>query len=229
MCSCTWRVCHLSLTLTALACCGWLLYRDSSRSGVSPPAPNSEQAVPNLQRPTLSADDALRSFLNVQSASGDFELPEHEKYGVIAILHFENGKFHGRRGACMLTDSPNTSRVVAYQILWGQEPGGGTHVVVMTHTPGITSTCLWGKGEGNFLSKVGHASMQSAAATEEVRGYRVIYHSVSHEIRPGKPGVVGRASEDIQNRQTVAVFGVKTFPTYDEASNWLSQKEPADL
>ena len=35
MCSCFWRTVHVLLTLAAVGCCGWLLWKDRQRSYLS--------------------------------------------------------------------------------------------------------------------------------------------------------------------------------------------------
>jgi hypothetical protein len=215
------RVTHSLLTLALVGCCAYLLWREAHRSGVAqPPAPDSERAA-------LPADEALHTSLDVKSIGGTYELPEGENYGVIALLHFEDGKFRGRQDAWQITGEPKGTRVVSYQLFWGKGPGGGTQVAVVTRTPTSGSRSISRKVP--LLSGLnGHSLEARSAPSEEVRGYRVLGHIMSSEIRPGRSGSVGRADNDIENRQAVAVIGVKTFSTSEQARDCLFAREPAD-
>jgi hypothetical protein len=223
MCCRVWRVTHVLLTLAAVGCCGWLLWRDTHR-------PAAEQSLlgPDPERPTFPADDALRSFLDVKSIGGDYQLPEGENFGVIALLLFEDGKFRGRRGAWQITGSSNGTRSVAYQLLWGRGTDGGTRLVCVTRTPNTTMTGTGRKEDAEFLAMRFEGFGTQPKPTEEVRGYRVLAHAISSEVREGQPGTFGRATVDINHRKTVAVVGVKTFPTFEQAHDCLVAKEPAD-
>ncbi|QJW96244.1 hypothetical protein [Frigoriglobus tundricola] len=215
-----WRVARTALTLALVACCGYLLWRDSHPS-VAPP-------VSGTGRPSLQADTALRSFLDAKSIGGEYELPENENYGVIAVLAFEDGKFRGRRGQWAITGIPGGTRAVSYQLLWGQG-ADGPRAVGGTRTPDDAAHTVFRKEDGAFLCGLdGPWNSTRSAPSEEVRGYRVLGHILSSEIRPGRSGTFGRVVDDIENRQTVAVVGVKTFPTASQSSEWFFTREPLD-
>lgn len=217
-----WGVAHATLTLVLVACCGYLLWRDSHPSVAAP-------STPSAGRPSLPADDALRYFLDTKSIGCEYDLPEGENYGVIAVLAFEDGKFRGRRGVLQITGRPGGTRAVSYQILWGKGPDG-PRVIGVTRTPDSVALTGFNKEDCAFLFGLGGGQMSqtSGAPSEEVRGYRVLGHILSKEIRPGQPGTFGRAVDDIQNRQAVAVVGVKTFPTQAQSTDWFFANEPLD-
>jgi hypothetical protein len=222
-----WRVTHPLLTLTLVGCCAYLLWRESRRSAVARPAP-AAQTAPNPVRPTLPTDVALRRFLNVRSIGGTCELPEGENYGVIALLYFEDGKFRERLDAWQIKAEQKATRAISYQIMWGKGPGGESQLVGVVRMPTGDTTSPPRKMP--LLSKLNGHSMRHNVQTEEVRGYRVLGHAVSSAVRPpDRLGVsFGRPADDIKNWHAVAIIGVKTFPTFEQACNCWSAREPSD-
>lgn len=217
-----WRGIHLLLTLSALGCCLWLLWRDQHR-------PNPElTSLPGSDRSQLQADSALRSFLDVKSFGCNFNVPEGDNYGVISLLRFEDGKFRGRgyRDAWAFTLKPGEPRSVSFTLLRGRRSDGKMRVVGVTRTSDSESTSFRDVEE-EFLLKL-DVGISSSGDSETVRGCRVLGYLFSTKSRAGKSGQFGSLELTLEHRQTVAVIGVKTFPDADQASEWQLGRDKAD-
>src|SRR5262245_24118301 len=223
MCRRTWHVLHALLTLAVVACCVWLVWKDQRREY---PARIERAAQPEV--PRLYPDDALRAFLNLRSVGGTYRLPEGESYGAIALLLFEDGKFRGRKGAWHIAGVPEGANAVSYQFVWGRSADGGTRLVTVFREPGGSQITGSTKDDPEFLAKLDGMIISVANPSEEVRGYRILAHVSSAKLQPGKPGLFGTFARELENRQSVAVVGVKTFPTEDQAADWLFKREPGD-
>jgi hypothetical protein len=203
----------------------WLILKDQRHWYPEQNTLAQEQVVPSLQ-----SDDAVRTLLNVSSVGGAYRLPEGENFGVIALLWFENGKFRGRPEVWQLTASPEGTRAVAYQIVWGKGPEGEMRMVEVVRADTSTLSGSSRKQTEQLLSKLdGNISTTISGPSEEVRGYRMLACILSKKTRPGgKSGAFGSFAFDLENRETVAVIGVKTFPTKQQMFDWMEQDEPAD-
>src|SRR2546430_115080 len=132
-----WPVTHATLTLAAVGCCAWLLWRESHRPQAAPDRPDTST---DSDRPAFTADVALRGMLGAQSFEGEFTLPEGHTRVVIALLWFEDGKFRGRRETSEFLADTKEGRTVSYQILWGRGTDGASRLVCAARTPRGGST-----------------------------------------------------------------------------------------
>jgi hypothetical protein len=213
MASRLWRVAHVLLTLTAVACCAWLVWREYHR-----PDPN---------RHSTGADFALRNFLDVKWIGGDYEMPKEEDHCALVVLKFEDGKFRGREGGTVFSPQPGGSRVVPFYVMWGRGPEG-TKVV-------SGQVGFWGTSQKDqFFAKLdgGIGRAYGSTSLGEVRGYRVIGYGFSQQTQAGKEryrNISVDLESALDTRQAVVVLGLKPFPTQDEAKDWLyNHDEPAD-
>jgi hypothetical protein len=237
MCCRFWRVLHPLLTFAAVACCAWLVWKERQRSylegdsGLGKPEQNDQR--PTSQRKVLHTDTALRTLLNAKSVGGDYQLPEGENYGGIALLWFEDGRFRGRRASLEFPGTPDGVRAVSYQFLWGEGPDRKTRVVgLLSYPPDGLFTDVSPIETDDFFAKLDIASgMTPSRPAEEVRGYRILTHLSSRKGRGGvgQPMESSTCAHAIESRQTVLVVGVKTFPTFNQASDWYLAREPAGV
>lgn len=214
-----WRVSQPLLTLAAVACCVWLVWKDQQR-------PTPEQQRRDLERHSSRADIPVRNFLEIKWLGGDYELPESDTHCVVAALQFGDGKFRGRYQATVFSPKPGESRVVPFYVMWGPGPKG-TRVV--SGWPGIWS----GAHRSEFFAKIdgGLVRVYGDKSTDEIRGYRVAGFAASRKTRPGIDADIGFGdlNHAIETREAVVVLGVKPFPTQQEAERWLFENnEPGD-
>ena len=204
MCCRFWRVLHPLLTLAAVACCAWLVWKDQRR--------------PDPARLSTHADIPIRNFLDVKWLGGDYELPANERHCAVMALQFEDGKFRGRSQGTVFSPEPGESRVVPFYVMWGPGPKGTR---VISGWPGLWS----GSHVNEFFAKIdgGLSRMYRGTPTDEIRGYWVIGFAASQKTRPGiDPGIgFGDLKHAIETREAVVVLGIKPFPTHEEAKKWL--------
>jgi hypothetical protein len=144
------------------------------------------------------------------------------------LLWFENGKFRGRRGTWQVTAMVAGTRSVAYQFLWGRGPDGKFRLAGMTSTPDSKGGLFYYEKEDDFAKLDGGGTTNRSDFSETIRGYRVLGYFASSKRRPGAPGEFGTLEKMLEYRETVAVFGLKTFATSKEAGDWFFVSEPAD-
>ncbi|WP_162672644.1 hypothetical protein [Gemmata massiliana] len=203
---------HSLLTIALVGCCGYLLWRDSRRSD----AESSQRRM--SERLSAHEDMPVRHFLDVKWLGGDYELPAGEDHCGVALLRFEEGKLTGRRGI-VFSPKPGASRVVPFYVMWGRGKDG----------PRVVSGWPWNWGGSNgdpFYADLGDKLSRSYGDSPlgDLRGYRVIGHAVSKQLRAGREQFVDAVigyEDVIKNHQRVLVLGVKPFPTREEAEHWL--------
>jgi hypothetical protein len=111
--------------------------------------------------------------------------------------------------------------------MWGR---GHEGTRVISGWPGMWSASQNDKFFANIDS--GYSRVYGPDTLGEIRGYRVIGFAVSRQLRAGSEKYrdqFGGLDFSIQNRQFVAVLGVKTFSTAQEADSWFyNWQDPVD-
>lgn len=223
----TWQVCQAILTFTALGFCVWFFME---RTYLPAPIPVAQSPPTKV---TLQIDHAVRGFLNLTSLDGQYEMPEGENYGVISLLVFENGEFRDRRLIWQITGSPQGVRTVSYQFVWGKGVDGTVHgIAVIGSSCGLMTTGMPEKHD-DLYEKLNGPGLNSmiGSPNETVRGFKVLGFRASERTRPGKAEFAGQLKGIdfmLDTRQTVVVVGVKTCSTFQQMSDWMSVREPAD-
>lgn len=205
---------HAGLTLSCVACCVYLLWRDRHR----------EQGHDRL---SFGADVYLRHFHKVRWLGGDYELPAGENHCAIVVLKYQDGRYVGRHTSWHWSAESGESRVVPFMVMWSPTPTGPRS---MTFSGGI-----WGfTSDSDVFAKLDGALGRSHGPTSlgEVRGYRVIGYAGSSEAWAAPENAAGELAafgHSLRDRKHVVVLGIKTFPTKDEASHWaLGERELPD-
>jgi hypothetical protein len=212
-----WRVAQPILMLVLVACCAYLLWRDSYRPGFG------RLSTPDPGRFSAHSDFPVRNFLGVNWLGGDYELPAGEDHCAVVLLRFEDGKFRGREAGAVFSRRSGDSRVVPFYVMWGPGPKG-TRVV--SSWPGFefNNSPFFAHLNGGLGRSLG-----SAEGFGEVRGYRVIGYAMSSQTRAGQEPYQQISGHDIdfalRTRQFVLVLGLKTFATAEEAHDWLASKQ----
>ena len=219
------------LTLAALGCCGWLLWKDMKPSVAQVEGPRPEPVPVAPVRPVLYADEAQRVWHRLQSVDGTYEFPPEEQFGLLVMLKFEDSKCRGRLCEVMVPSSTAGTRTVAYQLVWGTAPDGSDRLAVVTKSDRGTSTQLSPKKEDGFFSRLGKESHTSIGGSDKVRDYRVLAMVSSAEVRAGKEAFANdfrNVEFMIDTRQVVAVVGIKTFATRKQLEDAYFTPEPID-
>jgi hypothetical protein len=205
MCCRFWRVLHPLLTLAAVACSAWLVWKDQRR--------------PDPERLSTNADTAVRNFLDLRWLGGDYELPAGEHHCAVGVLEFEDGKFRRRRSGTVFSPKPGESRVVPYYVMWGR---GHEGTRVVSGWPGSWMAIPKDTFFANIDSAVSRA--HGPVSLSDIRGYRVIGFAVSQQPRAGHESFATTFADlerALEKRQFVAVLGLKVVPTREEAEQWL--------
>jgi hypothetical protein len=111
--------------------------------------------------------------------------------------------------------------------MWGRGHDGTR---VIEGWPGLWS----GSQNDAFFANIngGLSRVHGTQELGEIRGYRVIGLAVSNQLRIGSEkykNMMGDPDFAIQHRQFVAVLGLKTFASAQEAQSWsLNSREPPD-
>ena len=224
MCPCNWRMLQPLLIVAAVSCCAWLMWQHRDQW-----FPKQDEGTPEPELERLYPDVALRTLPACGRSRETYRLPEGEDHGMIALLWFEDGKFRGRRAQWQMAGRDGT-RVVAYEILWGQDTDGETQLLGVIRS---TRSLLHGRNtpsRRSFLAKLDGEIFADSPPTEQFRGYQILGLIVSEKARAGMPtrGGAFEFERALKNRETVAVIGARTFPTRKQLGDWMMQCEPGD-
>ncbi len=199
-----WQIAHPLLTLTAVGCCVYLLWR--------PTAP-----VPS-ERASASEDHHLRRFLDVKRIGGDAELPSDVHHCALACFLYTDGRLDQRLSSDTFTPRGG-SRVIPYFVMWGPTPRGVRGSTVNQWCATSDADGIWAKLDGPMSQCFGQTH------NGEVHGFRIIGFAASSECRPGQEEKrnisSGSVKTTIEISRSVLMLGYKPFATEQEAKDYV--------
>lgn len=209
-----WKVAHPLLTLAAVGCCVYLLFRPTA------PVPESRTLVPEPR------DWELRALLKLRTLESHYTLPPGEDHCGVLLMRFKDGRSVGPFTGSTFSVGQDGSRKVPFQVLCGRTPYG---VRVFVETPKED----WTREGGDFFEDLdsGPAGWWGGGGTStfgELDGCRVIAFASSGECQPGYEAFKNSAGKDIadliEKRKRVLVLVVKPFPTEPDAKQWVEDE-----
>ena len=215
MCGRLWRVLHPLLTLFAVGCCAWFLWRDTNH------LPTPPSAVPSAVAPVTFQDSSLRSLFGVGRFGGEFTVPSGDTVLVLKMLRFEDGVYLPQNSSSTTPIDPAGSRVLPIYASWGRRSDG---------TMGVAIECCGGTQTmtDEFFAKISGAMISSSGPAEDLRGYRVVGYVTTSRRRGGEDAHSfsgAPLAQLIQTQHCVVALGVKTFPTWEAAQAWTNRRD----